>query len=217
VQISKTFYLGKYEVTQEQYRQVMGKNPSYFAPTGKGWVLVGDQDTRNFPVDSVSWKDAVAFCRALSERPEEQAAGRKYDLPTEAEWEYACRAGTTSPFHFGAQLNGVQANCDGTNPYGADKGPYLERTCAVGSYPPNGWGLYDMHGNVWEWCKDWYQKDYYKSGENKDPQGPATGQYRNRRGGSWKSTAGFCRAAVQLWYDPPVHAVEGFRVALRVD
>jgi formylglycine-generating enzyme required for sulfatase activity len=216
VQVSKTFYLGKYEVTQEQYQQVMGKNPSYFAPIGKGWVLVGDQDTRNFPVDSVPWKDAVAFCRALSERPEEQAAGRKYDLPTEAEWEYACRAGTTSPFHFGAQLNGTQANCDGTNPHGAGKGPYLERTCPVGSYPPNAWGLYDMHGNVWEWCKDWYKKDYYKSGEDKDPQGPAMGDPRVLRGGSWSSSARFCRAAGRLWYVPKAQCL-GFRVALRVE
>jgi formylglycine-generating enzyme required for sulfatase activity len=110
--------------------------------------------TGRFPVGSVSWEDADKFCAEL-----EKMVGRKGALPTEAEWEWACRAGTATPFHFGKALNGTQANCNGNFPSGTEqKGPSLERTCEVGrkDYPPNAWGLYDAHGNVWQWCRDWY-------------------------------------------------------------
>ncbi len=196
--------MGVHEVTQAQYAQVMGKNPSDFQ---------GD----NLPVETVSYKDALEFCQKLSDLPAEKAAGRKYRLPTEAEWEYCCRAGTSTPFHFGNELNGTQANCDGNNPYGTTKkGPYLEKTSPVGSYPANAWGLYDMHGNVWEWCQDWYG-DYPKQSVT-DPRGPEVGSGCVLRGGSWRDGAAFCRSAYRNWRDPSSRSDGfggyGFRLAL---
>ena len=133
------FWLGKYAVTQAQYQAVMGANLSRFTENGA-----------NRPVEKVSWQEAVAFCEKLS-----QQTGRTYRLPSEAEWEYACRAGTTTPFHFGATMTTDLANYNGNYTYGdGPKGMYLERTTEVGSFPPNAFGLYDMHGNVWEWCAD---------------------------------------------------------------
>jgi formylglycine-generating enzyme required for sulfatase activity len=137
VRISKDFYLGKYPVTQEQYQALTGNNPSHFCATGAGKDKAHGLDTRRFPVESVSWEDAVAFCEKLS-RP-----GKKVTLPTEAEWEYACRGGTKAVFYFGDWLNGTQANCDGRIPFGfkdnlpfrtTDGGPYLKRTNCVGAY-----------------------------------------------------------------------------------
>ena len=181
VTLTQGFRMGVHEVTQAQYEQVMGENPS----ENKGATL---------PVETVSYDEALAFCKKLSDLPAEKAAGRKYRLPTEAEWEYCCRAGTSTPFHFGNELNGTQANCDGNNPYGTTKkGPYLEKTSPVGSYPANAWGLYDMHGNVWEWCQDWYG-DYPKQSVT-DPRGPEVGSYCVNRGGSWRDEAAYCRSA----------------------
>jgi formylglycine-generating enzyme required for sulfatase activity len=115
-------------------------------------------------------------------------------LPTEAEWEYACRAGTTTPFHFGKKLNGTQANCNGNYPYGTTiMGPYLEKTSTVGSYPANAWGLHDMHGKVWEWCSDWYGE--YSDDKIADPQGPKKGGLRVLRGGAWNRHSELCRAS----------------------
>jgi formylglycine-generating enzyme required for sulfatase activity len=133
----------------------------------------------------------------LSALPEEQKAGRVYRLPTEAEWEYACRAGTRTAFWWGDSASSLQANFDGRHPYGeGEKGPYLGRTCRVGSYKANPWGLYDMHGNVSQWCADWYGEDYYGQKVNKDPQGPEKGGLRVLRGGSWiYGFARDCRAA----------------------
>ena len=201
VTLTQGFWMGVYEVTQAQYEQVMGKNPSEF----KGATL---------PVETVSYKDALAFCKKLSDLPAEKAAGRKYRLPTEAEWEYCCRAGTSTPFHFGNELNGTQANCDGNNPYGTTKkGPYLEKTSPVGSYPANAWGLYDMHGNVWEWCQDWYDSSPKQSVT--DPRGPEVGSICVSRGGSWYNEAAGCRSANRYWYDPSIrNSGVGFRLAL---
>lgn len=149
VRITKPFYLGVYEVTQGEYERVTGDNPSCFSKVGTGKAKVAGQDTSRFPVEEVSWEDAVEFCRKLSDLPSERSARRVYRLPTEAEWEYACRAGTTTPLHFGTQLNGREANCDGNYPYGTDtKGTYLKRTTTVGSYKANAFGLYDMHGKL---------------------------------------------------------------------
>ena len=201
VTISQNFYMGSTEVTQAQWQKVMRNKPSNFK---------GDE----LPVERISWEEAVTFCKRLSEMPEEKKAGRKYRLPTESEWEYACRAGTTTPYHFGSQLNGRQANCDGTVPYGTEtKGPYLEKTSPVGTYPANTWGLCDMHGNVWEWCSDWFGG---YSGSVTDPSGPATGSYRVCRGGGWNDVdAVYCRSANRDGFVPSDRNVcLGFRLAL---
>jgi formylglycine-generating enzyme required for sulfatase activity len=214
--LTRPFYLGKFAVTQGQYEAVLGKeiNRSYFSPRGGGADKVKGEPTGRFPVDSVSWGDAVRFCEMLSKR-----VWGKVALPTEAEWEWACRAGTDSPFHFGTQLNGTQANCDGTTPYGTDvRGPYLGRTCAVGSYPPNAWGLHDVHGNVFEWCRDRYgpYADLAETDPERTEPGPAAG--RVLRGGSWYGFARFCRAGARRWSAPSdARYLVGFRVAIRAD
>jgi formylglycine-generating enzyme required for sulfatase activity len=184
------FWMGKYEVTQQEWVAVMGKNPSYFRVGGLGGEgLDGIKDTSRFPVEGVSWDDCQAFLKRLNERAGVQAAfGRPvtFKLPHEDEWEYACRGGkgNKQPFYFGAELNGRQANCDGTEPYGTKtKGPYLERTAAVGSYAkeyPHPWNLCDMHGNVYEHCDNLHSKN---------------GTDRVVRGGSWGSNAVNCRSA----------------------
>ena len=146
-------------------------------------------------------------------------AGRVYRLPTEAEWEYACRAGTTTPFHFGKSVSSTQANFDGYHPYGgAAHGPFLQRPAAVGSYKYNNFGLFDMHGNVQEWCEDWYDKNYYKNSSLEDPPGPKEGTYRDKpvrvlRGGGWDSIAMVCRSGERS-FDQPTRRYHdyGFRV-----
>jgi formylglycine-generating enzyme required for sulfatase activity/serine/threonine protein kinase len=168
VTVSNPFYMGIYEVTQEQYEKVMGQNPSYFI------------EIRN-PVDSVSWDDAQKFCQQLS-----ASARRLVRLPTEAEWEYACRAGTTTRFHTGNDDSSL-------DPIGWWKGNSQSKTHPVGGKGPNDWGLYDMHGNVWEWCGDWYSE--YPKTAVADGQGPATGLSRVVRGGSCYVTTGSCRSA----------------------
>ena len=191
--ISKPFYMSKTEVTQAQYQAVMGSNPSYFK---------GD----DLPVESVSWDDAVEFCEKLSDDKE----GRDYRLPTEAEWEYACRGGTTTPFYTGGTISTEQANYV----YGSgQKGTRRGKTTPVGRFPPNPFGLCDMHGNVWEWCSDWYDKNYYSKSPAVDPQGPATGSLRVVRGGSWRYNPRLCRSAYR-GYDAPGrrYGNYGFRV-----
>jgi formylglycine-generating enzyme required for sulfatase activity len=155
VLFSKPILMGVHEVTQAQYKQVVGSNPSWFSTAGSGADDVASLKTDQFPVEQVSWSDAMQFCQRLSERPAEKQAGRKYRLPTEAEREYACRAGSVTPFHTGEHISPKFANIRGDRPYlGSPKGPSLGRTTTVGSYPPNAFGLHDMHGNVAEWCLD---------------------------------------------------------------
>ena len=189
----------------------MGTNPSRFSTTGTSSSKVSGMNTSKFPVETVSWADAVAFCRKLSEKD-----GVTYRLPTEAEWEYAARAGTTTPFHFGTVLNGDKANVDGNYPYGTTtKGPYLQRTTTVGSYAKNAFGLFDLHGNVWEWCQDVYDANAYasRSGTTTDPKVTSGSEYRVLRGGSWIDVAEFSRAACRLWGAPGVRNLSfGFRV-----
>jgi formylglycine-generating enzyme required for sulfatase activity len=199
VTISRGFWMGKYEVTQGEYQAVMGDNPSYF--TG---------DT-NLPVESVNWYDATAYCEALTQR--ERGTGRiatncVYRLPTEAEWEYACRAWTSTRFSYGddsgyttlTNYEWYEANSGGT-------------THPVGQKLPNPWGLDDMHGNVYEWCQDWW--DYYPGGVAVDPQGPATGSGRVIRGGYWDDSARDCRSASRDGTGPGDGFIGiGFRVLL---
>ncbi len=193
VQITKPFYLGVYEVTQGQYQKVVGSNRSRF----KGESL---------PVETVSWNDAVAFCKRLSEVAKERATGRTYRLPTEAEWEYACRAGSTSKYSFGdseAELGKhawYKQNSD-------------MKTHPVGKKQPNVWGLYDMHGNVFEWCQD--GDGGYEAGPASDPSGPDSATRRVLRGGSGEDGGWFCRSAFRFGSVPGDRKpCDGFRVAL---
>jgi formylglycine-generating enzyme required for sulfatase activity len=222
VEITQPYYLGVYQVTQAEYERVMGMNPSWFSSSGQGKDQVKGQDTRRFPVEFVSWEDAVEFCRKLSEMPEEKKHGRTYRLPTEAEWEYSCRGGASDskPFYFKdgptSWLSSTQANFEGNYPYGgAAKGPYLARPTPVGSYQPNAFGLFDMHGNVWEWCADWFDNKYYEKSPKKDPQGPEKGKRRVLRGGSWSLIGWLCRAAYRTSLEPGNRGdFIGFRVLL---
>jgi uncharacterized protein (TIGR02996 family) len=211
VAISRPFYLGVHPVTQEQYQRVMGTNLSHFQS-------IPGENTKLFPVEIVSWEDAVAFCEKLSALPQEKQSGHTYRLPSEAEWEYSCRGGASSyrVFHFGNSLSSKQANFNGNYPYGgADKGASLKRPCKVGSYAPNGFGLYDMHGNVWEWCHDWYAQDYYAQSPQENPPGPSEGSYRVVRGGSWGGYGSYCRSANRGRFEPADRRrYLGFRVAL---
>jgi formylglycine-generating enzyme required for sulfatase activity len=199
VEITRPFYLGVFEVTQAQWQAVMGSNPSSFNPDRLG------SGTDDLPVEQVSWQDVQTFLEKLAALEAEKKAGRKYRLPTEAEWEHAARGGAAEYqiFHYGNSLSSTQANFNGNYPYGgAARGPYLERTSQVGSYEPNGFGLYDMHGNVWEWCSDWYDKDYYKNSPRRDPAGPSEGTCRVIRGGSWDCFGQRCRSAWRNGIEP---------------
>jgi len=188
VQITRPFYMGVFEVTQSQFFEIMDDQPSHFCATGVGADYVRGLDTQDFPVDRVTWEEAIEFCRRLSEQPEELAAGRVYRLPTEAEWEYVCRAGTQTAFTFGDELSVRQANI---NCLPAGEIVPLGRTTRVGSYAPNAFGLYDVHGNVWEWCAD--GKRAYNTRKQKDPQGQPS-LYCMLRGGGWDYPADFCRS-----------------------
>ena len=180
VRITQPFWMGKYAVTQVQYRAVMGANPSTHQGADK-------------PVHNISWEDATEFCQRLS-----QKAGQTVRLPTEAEWEYACRAGTTTHYYHGDSEDGLADV--------AWYGRWLGGPEAVGQKRPNLWGLYDMHGNVWEWCQDWYGP--YPGVDVADPKGPATGSNRVLRGGSWGSDAFYCRTADRFIIYPTVSYID---------
>jgi formylglycine-generating enzyme required for sulfatase activity len=191
VTISKPFYLGKYEVTQAQWTAVMGNNPSHF----KG---------RSNPVEQVSWDDVQVFIQRLNR----QEGHNRYRLPTEAEWEYAARAGTTGAYSFGD-------DADSLGRYAWYEDNSGDKTHPVGQKEPNAWDLYDMHGNVFEWVLDWYDATYYSRSPGNDPQGPSFGLRRVFRGGSWNGFAEDCRSANRD-YGTPGRRISyiGFRLAL---
>jgi len=195
VSLTQHYYMQTTEVTQGQWQAIMVNNPSNFKDCGD-----------RCPVDRVSWNDVQEFVKKINTMDR----GRNYRLPTEAEWEYAARAGTTTRFFWGNQAdcsranygNGWSEECKAINP-GKPK--------LVKSYSSNNWGLYDMHGNVWEWCQDWYGD--YSTGNVINPAGPSTGSYRVYRGGSWRGSAGSCRSAFRHWDDPEFRgSTVGFRL-----
>lgn len=217
VVISKGFYMGVGPVTRGQFARFVAeanyKTEAETANEKKVWYSPGFTQTDEHPVVFVSWNDALAFC-AWATRP----CQHEVRLPTEAEWEYACRAGTTTPFYFGSQLNGTQANCDGTFPYGMSaKGPNLKETTPVGKYMdkcPHPWGLCDVHGNVFEWCSDWFERDYYKRSPTTDPRcEDSEEKYPVVRGGAWNVDGAFCRAAFRGGFEQTSRAgILGYRV-----
>ena len=200
VTISKDYYLGVYEVTQAQYEKVIGKNPSHF----QGAIV--DNENADLPVENVSWDDAVEFCKKLSDLPTEKQAGRVYRLPTEAEWECACRAGSKTAYSFDDEAGLLPE-------YGWCSRNSSNRTHTVGLLEPNAWGLYDMHGNVWEWCSDWYGE--YPKGAVSDPTGPREGYIHVFRGGSWDLHAAYSQSQLRRG-DIPSRRIKnvGFRLAL---
>ncbi|WP_366557620.1 formylglycine-generating enzyme family protein [Okeania sp. SIO1I7] len=193
------FYMSKYPITQNQYQAIMGKNCSDF-------------QGGNRPVECVSWYDATEFCQKLS-----QKTGKNYKLPSESRWEYACRAGTTTPFYFGETITSELANYNGNDIYGkTPRGKYREETTDVGSFPPNAFGLYDMHGNVWEWCAD----DWHENYEGAPTDGSAwlenhgKERYPVLRGGSWSFNPNLCRSAIR--YDSVRRDVHDYLIGFRV-
>jgi formylglycine-generating enzyme required for sulfatase activity len=241
VRISRTFWVGQHEVTQSQYQEATGRNPSGFSAQGESSTRVAGIDTGPFPVENVTWFDCVDFANRLSRlegRPPyyrlsgEQregdkitaatvavAGGEGYRLLTEAEWEYVARAGTATVFAGGDALLPQQANFDGRDRSRlGNREKILQRPMPVGSYAPNPWGLYDMAGNVWEWVGDWYGAEEYQRHAGVapvDPEGPAQGEDRVLRGGSWSSNAQNCRPARRSMNRPGnANDYTGFRLAL---
>jgi formylglycine-generating enzyme required for sulfatase activity len=215
VTLTKGFWMGKYEVTQGQWKRVVGKLP------GERTAAGGEGD--DFPVYNVTYPEAEAFCRQLTERGRQSGnlpKGWEFRLPTEAQWEYACRAGTRTATSFGDQLSSKQANFQGKPYNGAEQGPSLNRATKVGSYPANAWGLHDMHGNVYEWCRDWYHLQL-PGGDDPDLSARKGAMNRDgtfsrvRRGGAWCDDGQPCRSARRLRYEPERRSDHiGFRVAV---
>lgn len=185
VTLTRPFWIGKFEVTQDQWHTVMGTRPSWF-----------DRAGRDLPVENVTWFEVRSFLRRLTE----WTPGSRFRLPTEAEWEYACRAGTTTAFHTGDALSGAQANIDPRRPDDASAAEASGRPVSVGSFPPNAWGLHDMHGNVWEWT--WDPHCPYPDGPVTDPRGSCASGLRVIRGGSWRFRADSGRCALRYTHRP---------------
>jgi len=184
-----SYYIGKYEVTQGEYKKIMGSNPSNFK---KG---------NRYPVEMVNWDDAQSFVKKLNSH-----SGRTFRLPTAAEWEYAARSGGKAEKYSGGN------NLDTVAWYSENSGGFSHK---VGTKRPNGFGIYDMSGNVWEWCQDWYGKDYYGNSPRNNPKGPGSGLYRVFRGGSWGNGAAFLRSALRNWALPSDRGSNvGFRLVL---
>jgi len=207
VTLTRGFWMAKYEATQGQWKQLFGKLPG--EPTAE--LPEGD----DLPVGNVNFTESEGYCRKLTEQARASGdlpAGWEFRLPTEAQWEYACRAGTTTATAFGDRLSSKQANFKGKPYNGAEPGPSLGRAARVGSYPPNAWGLHDMHGNTYEWCRDWYHP---KLPGGVDPDlHDAPAKSRVRRGGGWTDDGWPCRSAFRLRFEPERRYDHiGFRVA----
>ncbi len=204
VKISRPFYLSVTPVTQGQYLQVMGKNSAKYSKSRGG--------SSEHPAETLHWKEAESFCSRLAQLNEEEVHNRRYRLPSEAEWEYACRAGTKTAFHSGDKLTPHDAIT------AASGGKYGGKSTApVGSTPPNAFGLTDMHGNVQEWVNDWYDEYYYFESPKDDPNGPGRGVLRVARGGCWSMLPSDCRSAARRPYPPDTHSdTIGFRVVMVV-
>jgi formylglycine-generating enzyme required for sulfatase activity len=192
VDITRRFYIGVHEVTQQQFQTVMGSNPSWHAATGGGAPLVRSLDTARLPVENMTWREAAEFCKRLSDRSAEAAAGRSYRLPTEAEWEYVCRSGSSEAHRFIADWTGVNTLDELA---GKEKHPTKEPLVPtpVGSYPPNAFGVCDMRGNVFEWTADWFDRTYYAHSPPNDPTGPSTGFLKVVRGWDWTFIGPQCK------------------------
>lgn len=210
VTISRPYYVGVYPVTQAQYERVVGRNPAHFTKAHGGGP--------DHPVEQVSWEDAVTFCQRLTEISSEAEHARIYRLPTEAEWEFACRAGTETAYYFGDTVGLKQVHY-----FGLDAAAWAHavksagKTEKVGSHDPNAWGLFDCHGNVLEWCSDWFLESWYQEGVDTDPMGPKNGWQRVARGGSFSQFAGDCRSAARLGRAPGSRLnTLGFRVAMSI-
>jgi formylglycine-generating enzyme len=217
VTLTRGFWAGKYEVTQGDWRRVAGRLP--------GALTAELSEGDDYPVGNVNFAEAEAFCRKLTELARESGElpmGWEFRLPTEAQWEYACRAGTTTATSFGDSLSGRQANFKGKPYNGAEPGPSLGKAAVVGSYPPNPWGLHDMHGNTFEWCRDWYHArlpggidpDLHdaRSTAQRSRTGDAS---RVRRGGAWTDDGWPCRSAFRLRFEPDRRYDHiGFRVVI---
>jgi formylglycine-generating enzyme required for sulfatase activity len=201
VTLTKGFYLGKYEVTQAQYEAVMTGNTDSLSATPSQYGGNADR-----PVEKVSWADAQIFLTRLNAQQSGNIpAGWAYVLPTEAEWEYACRAGTTTMYSWGNDINATRANYSSSG---------LSQTSDAGNYAANPWGFFDMHGNVWEWTADWYGS--YSSGAQTDPTGAASGSNRVLRGGAWGNTGTYLRSANRHNNPPSLpHSYVGFRVGFK--
>jgi formylglycine-generating enzyme required for sulfatase activity len=245
VKVSRPFYLGKHEVTVEQFRRfIVATGYATDAEKGNGfqgafgwdretmefkmneqysWQNTGFEQLENHPVVNISWNDAIEFCNWLSSK---EAA--TFRLPTEAEWEYACRAGTSTSYMHGDDAEGVVKVGNVADADFESQFPELEPaviasdgyayTSPVGSFSPNAFGLYDMHGNVWEWCADWYDPEYYATSASGDPEGPVTGDERIYRGGGWFNCArGFRSSSRSAGLPDNRHLTLGFRVAAPVN
>ncbi|HKB10711.1 MAG TPA: formylglycine-generating enzyme family protein [Vicinamibacterales bacterium] len=207
VEITHPFFIGQFEVTQQEWRTVMGTSPSHFSACGQ-----------RCPVENVTFAEVQQFLTRLNAHvapPQSKAPSLRYRLPTEAEWEYACRARTTGPFYTGESLTTTQANYNGRFPYGSSPaGEFRQKTTPAGSFPLNPWGLGDMHGNVWEWTSDWYSAYSEAASANIDPHGPPAGEKRVIRGGSWYFDANSARCALRYTHAPQDKGFSlGFRVA----
>ncbi len=224
--LTRGFWMGQLEVTQGEYLSVIGSNPSYFqngvraVDSGTGGIVTNDL---RHPVEQVSWDDATNYCGKLTQRSQASGVIPKelaYRLPTEAEWEYACRAGTTSAFSFGTAIRQAMASFDAQEEYDSAVGSQskpgnvlINRTIEGGSFAPNAFGLYDMHGSVWEWCSDFYEN--YSTVTVTDPTGRTSGGSPVHRGGCWHNYGGVCRAARRFSIYPGFRNLGlGFRVVL---